>query len=152
MMLPGLRSADHWPPLKPRNYCQCRILQLLHILIAQVESREISSLTPLRPNENTTIVATFKVSLPLDRSIILARRLIKRDADPDTNPRDLGHRANIRYRASAGIRFREEAHTTRKSQACLLVSVSASKFVEAGDQYSRCSALAPNMRGSCKMW
>jgi hypothetical protein len=69
--------------------------QLLHVLVAQIELRKVSSLASLRPNENTTIAATFEVSLALDRSIIFASRLIERHSDPDSNTGDLGHHANV---------------------------------------------------------
>jgi hypothetical protein len=88
------------------------ISQLLHILVAQVKLRKISSLASLRPNENTTVVATLEVSLALDGSVVLAGGLIERHPNPNSNTGDLGHRANIRYRASASIRFGEEANAT----------------------------------------
>jgi hypothetical protein len=77
--------------------------QLLHVFVTQIEGWKVSSLASLWPNKDATIVATFEVSLALDRSIILARRLVERHPDPDTNTRDLGHGTNVCDGASAGV-------------------------------------------------
>jgi hypothetical protein len=84
---------------------ECKFSKLLHILIAQIQSREISSLASLWPNENTAILATFKISLALDRSIVLARGLIERDSNPSANTRNLGNCTDVGDRASTSVRF-----------------------------------------------
>jgi hypothetical protein len=89
-------------------------LQLLHILVAEVESREVTSLASLRPYENTAIVTAFKVSLAPDGAIVLARGLIEGDPDPEADARDLGHCTDVRHSASSSVRFREEAYATRE--------------------------------------
>lgn len=94
-------------------------LQLLHILITQIQSREVPSLASLRPNEDAAIIATLKVSLALDRAIVFARGLVERNADPVANAGNLGYEANIGHRASSSIAFREEANAARECQTCL---------------------------------
>lgn len=93
---------------------RCSTSQLFHIFVAEVKSREVSSLASLRPNENTAIVAAFEVSLALDGAVVLACGLIEGDADPEADTRDLGHCTDVRHSASASVRFREEAYATRE--------------------------------------
>jgi hypothetical protein len=88
--------------------------QLLHILVAQIESWKVSSLASLWPYENTAIVAAFKVSLALDGPVVLARGLIEGDANPKADTGDLGHCANIGYGAPTSVRFGEKTYATRE--------------------------------------
>lgn len=92
--------------------------QLLHILIPQIQRLEIPRLAPLRPHEHTAVTPTLKIPLPLDRPIILARGLIKCDANPRADAGDLGDQADVGHGASAGVCFGEEAHATRECETC----------------------------------
>jgi len=58
--------------------------QLLKILITHVKRRKIASFASLGPHKHTIVRATLKVSLALDGTIILPRRLVKSDPHPDT--------------------------------------------------------------------
>jgi hypothetical protein len=105
------------------------VLQLLHILVAQVKSWEVPRLTSLRPNKDATVVATLEVLLALDRAIVLARWLVQRDADPIAYTGNLRYKANIGDCASSSICLRKEAHAAREGQTCLYESVAAVKII-----------------------
>lgn len=107
--------------------------QLLHILIAQVERREVPGLAPLGPDKSTTILPALKIPLALYRPVVLARGLVKRHANPAADARNLGYEANIGYRASARVRLGKEAYTAGECQTC---QECQSDFVEAASQYS----------------
>ena len=93
--------------------------QLLKILIELVQNREVASLTTLRPDKHTAVAAALEVPLALDGAIVLARRFVERDADPGADSRDLRNEAGEAHRASAGIRFGEEAHAAAYSETCV---------------------------------
>jgi hypothetical protein len=116
------------------------VLQLLHILVAQVENREVPRLTSLRPNKDATVVATLEVLLALDRAIVLARWLVQRDPDPIAYARNFGYEANIGDCTSSSIRAREEAHAAREGQSCTYELVAATKIVVklANDPFQGC--------------
>jgi hypothetical protein len=87
------------------------LLQLLHILIAHIQHREVASLAALRSHKHTAVVATFEVALALDCAIVFARGLVERDADPDADARNFGDETNVGYRAAACVGLGEEADT-----------------------------------------
>lgn len=62
--------------------CSRGSLQLLHILIAQVQRREVARLASFRLDENPVIFAALEVLLPFDRAVILPSRLVESNADP----------------------------------------------------------------------
>ena len=74
-------SAHQRSPSWSSESCHI-VLQLLHILIAHIEGRKVSSLTSFGSNEDTIVLAALKVSLAFDRAVILARGLVKGDSNP----------------------------------------------------------------------
>jgi hypothetical protein len=87
------------------------VLQLLHILIPHIQDWEVAGLAAFRSHKDTAVVATFEVALALDCAIILACRLVERDADPDSDAWDLGDEANVRDGAATCVGLGEEAYT-----------------------------------------
>jgi hypothetical protein len=85
--------------------------QLLHILITHVEDWEVAGLAALRSYKDTAFVVALEVALTLDCAIVLACRLVERDADPDTDAWNLGNEANVRYRAAACVGLGKESDT-----------------------------------------
>lgn len=81
------------------------ISHLFKILITHVKRREIASFASLGPHKHTIVGATLKVSLALDGTIILPRRLVKSDPHPDTYAGDLWDQPNVRHCAAACIRL-----------------------------------------------
>lgn len=86
-------------------------LQFLQVLVKFIENREVARLTALWLHKHTTIVATLEVALALHGSIILARWLVKRDADPGSYSWDLRDKTSVADCASSRIGFGKEAHS-----------------------------------------
>jgi hypothetical protein len=110
--LRGDLSPFQWQRIYAQSACidGGSTLQLFHILVSQIESREVAGLASLRPYKSTTILGTLKIPLALDRSVIFARGLIERNPHPDANTGNLGHHTDIRDCASASVRVGKEAH------------------------------------------
>jgi|SRR5690242_20209722 len=86
-------------------------LQFLQILIKLIENREVARLTALWLHKHTTVIATLEVALALHGSIILARWLVKRDADPSSYSWNLRDKTGVADCASSRIGCGEEAHS-----------------------------------------
>jgi hypothetical protein len=96
---------DPQPADKPVTYAPLSetLSKLLEILIAHIQRREISRLTPLGPHKDAVIAAAFKVPFPLDTAVVLACRFIKRDADPNAYTGNLRDEADEGNRTPPGI-------------------------------------------------
>lgn len=108
------------------NRCCSIYLHLLHILVINIQWREIAGLASFRANKDAMVLATIKVPLPLDCAVIFPCGLVERNADPATQARDLRHGANVRYCSSSGIGLGKEANAGRYGKPCDVKSVSGS--------------------------
>jgi hypothetical protein len=106
----GQYFTTHFRSTYPRGR-DVTVLQLLHILIPHIQNREVTSLAALRSHKDTAVIATFEVALALDCAIVLACRLVERDADPDTDAWNLGDEANVRDGTATCVGLGKEAYT-----------------------------------------
>lgn len=83
---------------------------LLHILAEIIQSREITRLDALRPDEDATLGLTGEVPRAGYGAVVLACGLVEGDANPGAETAgDRGDGADVAYEAAAGVGAGAEA-------------------------------------------
>lgn len=98
-----------------------RVLQLeLLVTTKLIEHLEVAYLYPFGTNKHTVVGAALEIPLPvfLDATVVLARGLIKCDADPGTQATgNIWHGTDVADRASTVVIFGEKSTSQSGSDA-----------------------------------